>query len=179
MVAPPVPGVIAYGTSLPTAPTDGQEAVLVDNTTNPSYQWRFRYNAGSSSAYKWECVGGTPVEGRANGSVAVPTPGAWNNDSNAALQFTASRSGEYDVSFGCEFISATANNLYAMSMAIAGTVDFTLEASVYSPGTQSSVARPVSLVSVTSGQVVQAAYYAAAATNVQNRRFALIPRRVS
>ena len=49
MVAPPVPGVIAYGTSLPTAPTDGQEAVLVDNTTNPSYQWRFRYNAGSSS----------------------------------------------------------------------------------------------------------------------------------
>jgi len=37
---------IPYGTSLPTAPVDGQEAVLVDSVTNPTYQWRFRYNAG-------------------------------------------------------------------------------------------------------------------------------------
>lgn len=53
-----VPPGTAYGTSLPGSPVDGQEAVLVDSTANPSYQWRFRYNAGSSSAYKWEFVGG-------------------------------------------------------------------------------------------------------------------------
>ena len=49
-----------YGTSLPASPFNGQEAILVDSTTNPTWEWRFRYNANSSSAYKWEFIGGTP-----------------------------------------------------------------------------------------------------------------------
>jgi hypothetical protein len=53
----PVPN---YGISLPASPVDGQEAILVDSLTNPTYQWRFRYNAQNSSAYKWEFVGGAP-----------------------------------------------------------------------------------------------------------------------
>jgi len=52
------PPTVSYGTTLPASPVDGQEAILVDSTTSPTYQWRFRYNAGSSSAYKWEFVGG-------------------------------------------------------------------------------------------------------------------------
>lgn len=48
-----------YGTSLPASPTDGQEFTLVDSVTAPTYQWRFRYNAGSSNAHKWDCIGGT------------------------------------------------------------------------------------------------------------------------
>ena len=51
---------VYYGTTFPVSPADGQEAILVDSVTNPSYQWRFRYNAGSSSPYKWEFVGGPP-----------------------------------------------------------------------------------------------------------------------
>lgn len=50
-----------YNTTLPGGPVDGQRAVLVDSVTNPSYQWEFRYNAQSTSAYKWEFVGGTPA----------------------------------------------------------------------------------------------------------------------
>lgn len=49
------------GTSLPTSPYDGQEFVLTDSLTAPTYNWRFRYNAGSTSAYKWEFVGGAPL----------------------------------------------------------------------------------------------------------------------
>ena len=30
----------AYGTTLPASPLNGDEAVLVDSVTNPSYQWR-------------------------------------------------------------------------------------------------------------------------------------------
>ena len=51
--------VVAYGTSLPASPTDGMEAVLVDSVTNPTYQWRFRYNGQSTATYKWEFVGGS------------------------------------------------------------------------------------------------------------------------
>lgn len=47
-----------YTTSLPTSPWDGQEIILVDSLTNPSYHWTMRYNANSSSAYKWEFIGG-------------------------------------------------------------------------------------------------------------------------
>lgn len=56
---PPVPAYPrpSYGTTLPASPTDGQEHVLVDSVTAPTYQWRFRYNA-SGSTYKWEFVGG-------------------------------------------------------------------------------------------------------------------------
>lgn len=50
----------SYGTTLPAAPYDGQEAVLVDSVTAPTYQWQFRYNANNTTAYKWEFVGGAP-----------------------------------------------------------------------------------------------------------------------
>ena len=67
-----------YGTTLPASPTDGQEHILVNSLTNPAYQWRFRYNAGSSSAYKWEFVGGSDLFGGPSGSVTgittTPTP---------------------------------------------------------------------------------------------------------
>jgi hypothetical protein len=53
--------VVSYGTTLPASPVDGQEAILVDSLTNPTYQWRFRYNAGSTSPYKWEFVGGSTL----------------------------------------------------------------------------------------------------------------------
>src|SRR4029077_1979087 len=73
-----VPPGTAYGTTLPASPTDGQEAVLVDSVTNPTYQWRFRYNAGSSSAYKWEFVGGPQIISfgtAANLGIVVPRAG--------------------------------------------------------------------------------------------------------
>lgn len=48
-----------YGTTFPATPANGQEHVLVDSVTNPTYQWRFRYNASSTSPYRWEFVGGS------------------------------------------------------------------------------------------------------------------------
>lgn len=86
----------SYGTSLPATPIDGEEAILVDSLTNPTYQWRFRYNAGSSSAYKWEFIGGSPkwagLYGGAASSVAISAVGG-----HVALDpmITAPRAGDY------------------------------------------------------------------------------------
>jgi hypothetical protein len=74
---------VGYGTTLPAGPVDGQEHVLVDTVTNPTWQWRFRYNAGSTSPYKWEFVGGSPLQRVAgesqiltlSASVAILAPG--------------------------------------------------------------------------------------------------------
>jgi hypothetical protein len=82
----------AYGTTLPASPADGQEAILVDSTTNPAYHWQFRYNAGSSSTYKWEFVGGAPI-------VVTQSYDQQNSTSyvngNSPAQFTLPRAGDW------------------------------------------------------------------------------------
>lgn len=49
---------LGYGTTLPASPVDGQEFVLVDSLTAPTFVWHLRYNAGNTTAYKWEFIGG-------------------------------------------------------------------------------------------------------------------------
>src|SRR5215471_2162916 len=91
-----IPSAPTYGTTLPASPADGQEAVLVDSVTNPTYQWRFRYNAGSTSAYKWEFVGGAPKSvGPGNMQVSVTTATVITG-----MTWTIVRSGEYRVESG-------------------------------------------------------------------------------
>jgi len=100
---------VQYGTSLPTSPVDGQEAILVDSLTNPTYQWRFRYNANSTSPYKWEFVGGPSVLARvdvsentaSNTPVDLATPGP---------TFTAPRDGEYLIHYSAQGTNSTVNS---------------------------------------------------------------------
>jgi len=70
-------GVPNYGTSLPASPVDGQDAILVDSLTNPTYQWRFRYNAGSTSTYKWEFIGGASYGGFGGSYTGTPGANVW------------------------------------------------------------------------------------------------------
>ena|SRR5215831_8195847 len=94
---PPASGGASYGTTLPSNPVDGQEAVLVDSVTNPTYQWRFRYNAGSTSAYKWEFVGGSGVVAEYSTPPQTISPaGAWTTVPQPS--FTIPRAGEYAMS---------------------------------------------------------------------------------
>ncbi len=100
-----------YGTSLPTSPFDGQEAILVDSVTNPSYTWRFRYNAGSSSSFKWEFVGGAPLTGYSVGAVVMPTINAWSNV--VATAITIPRTGDYVVTGSCVAGHSGSGSVYA------------------------------------------------------------------
>jgi hypothetical protein len=90
-----------YGTSLPGSPTDGQEYILVDSTTAPTYAWRFRYNAGSASAYKWEFVGGSPAMSFNSGGVVVSAQTSYTD--NNGPSFTIPRAGDYDITIGGAF----------------------------------------------------------------------------
>jgi hypothetical protein len=53
--------VIGIGTTLPASPFDGQEYILVDSLTVPTYAWRFRYVASITDAYKWVFIGGYAI----------------------------------------------------------------------------------------------------------------------
>lgn len=47
-------------TALPASPVDQQQIEYVADAAN-GVRWRFRYNAGSASAHKWECVANSDI----------------------------------------------------------------------------------------------------------------------
>jgi len=98
------PQMATYGTSLPSSPIDGQRHILVDSITNPSYQWEFRYNAGSTSAYKWEHVGGSPAFQGTNPATVITPGSTWIN---GPISFTIPRAGDYLFRFSCLFYNTT------------------------------------------------------------------------
>src|SRR5262249_13588708 len=98
----------AYGTSLPASPADGQQAILVDSVTNPTYQWLFRYNAQSTSAYKWEFIGGadwfTSDENDVTTTSVYPTMA----QVGTLGVFIVPRAGEYIVTWATNYYNSTA-----------------------------------------------------------------------
>jgi hypothetical protein len=110
-VPPPVYPPPSYGTSLPASPVDGQEAILVDSVTNPSYQWRFRYNAGSTSAYKWEFVGGTEWISNDETNRTLTGTGYSNAITlGSLLTLTLPRAGDYIVEIGSNYQNSAVGN---------------------------------------------------------------------
>jgi hypothetical protein len=95
----PGPSFSSYGTSLPGSPVDGQEATLVDSITVATYQWRFRYNAGSANTDKWEFVGGVPAEAFV-ATLEYRNNTAYGDSSTAGPSFTVPRAGVYSISYG-------------------------------------------------------------------------------
>ncbi len=85
---------ISYGTTLPASPADKDIAILVDSTTNPSYQWMFRYNAGSSSSFKWEFIGGSPAYSEVL-ALETTTSSTYTDLATVGPSFTIPRSGDY------------------------------------------------------------------------------------
>jgi len=99
---------LGYGTTLPASPYNGQEFVLVDSTTNPSYQWRLRFNANSTSAYKWEFVGGAPVNGYV-GTTESSAAAGWTDLATIGPSFTLPRAGDYLFAFETTMTCSIAN----------------------------------------------------------------------
>jgi microcystin-dependent protein len=56
--------------ALPGAPIDGQECYYLADAA-AGVVWRLRYRAASSSAYKWECIGGSPLTAQSTAAATV------------------------------------------------------------------------------------------------------------
>lgn len=123
-VWPMAPGTSNYGTTLPTSPYDGQEAVLVDSITNSTYQWHFRYNASATSPSKWEYVGGVPLH-TIGGSISTSstTPVAVTG----APTTTVPRTGLYNMEVSAQMWSTVASGGYTFTarcvMSVHGNLD--------------------------------------------------------
>jgi hypothetical protein len=96
--ASPIPAGATMVTTLPVSPFDGQEVVLVDSLTAPTYSWRFRYCASITGAYKWVFIGGPP--GRGYGGNMTLTAVGYIYITNS-FHFVVPRTGVYRYIFGC------------------------------------------------------------------------------
>jgi hypothetical protein len=86
-------------TSLPSNAIDGQEVrYLADNTNG--IIWNLRYRAGSSSAHKWEFIGGPSLTEISTASFTF-TDNTISGAPNRAPTLTVPLAGDYDVSFWC------------------------------------------------------------------------------
>lgn len=91
-----VPGGISFGTSLPAAPVDGQEAILVDSLTLPTFCWRFRYVVSITDAAKWVGAGSALTVGpTAGGSLSTDIP----TDIPNGPSLVVPRAGAYELEF--------------------------------------------------------------------------------
>ena len=180
----PSPSQTTYGTTLPASPVDGQEAILVDSTTSPTYYWRFRYNAGSTSAYKWEFVGGavkTVYAGAGTWTdLSAVGGGAWSILNPRPLAFVAPRSGDYTVQHGGQCGGGSSGDYAQLSVGATGGIQGNaIAASVQVTGLMwnMTVAGQVNVLATDS---IQAWYYGTAASIMfANRWMQITPMRVS
>jgi hypothetical protein len=171
----------AYGTSLPASPVDGQVYTLVDSTTNPTYQWTFRYNASSTSAYKWEYIGGTPVHAYALAQEGIGASTGWQ-DSATILHFIVPRAGEYEV-IGNARAYANPASLVHMGIAIGAASPNPPYASILISGAggYGPLVQTVALAGLAAGNEIRMRYAqdVGSALLIDSRSLIVTPRRVS
>ncbi len=114
-------------TSLPASPSNGEQAILVDSTSSPTYAWLLQYSLAAS---KWIFLGGSPLQadtagadytasssytdlaGGANPSVTLPRNGSYKISVSAYMD-DGSRNGTQTGMDGHGYISAACTGLTA------------------------------------------------------------------
>lgn len=88
--------------SLPGSPADGDEVYYVADATN-GVVWHLRYRSAASGSYKWEYVGGGPLQ-HYIATAENTTSTSYANLTTVGPQVTVPLAGDYDVEFGAAII---------------------------------------------------------------------------
>ena len=107
-----------YETSLPSSPIDGQEIYYAANATD-GVIWHLRYRSGSSSSYKWEFVGGSPLmtQGTANDSTRT-AGGGYGTITGACAAITLPLAGDYQITMSTYSRNTASSGVAYMSFKI-------------------------------------------------------------
>ena len=121
---PPAPAsaaplVIGMGVALPSMPFDGQEFILVDSLTAPTFSWRFRYVAAKASD-KWVFIGGAPTYAEVTPNETT-TSTAFTDLGTVGPSIVVPRAGLYEVEIGCHMYSQSGPMYCYMSYDIGAT----------------------------------------------------------
>ena len=95
-----------YSATPPASPRDGDEWVFPADAA-AGVNWRFRYNAGSGSIYKWEFIGGPPLDASRLAADSMSVTPTYTNLPNGPT-LTVPRTGDYIVEFVLNMTGAPA-----------------------------------------------------------------------
>lgn len=111
----------APATSLPGSPTDGQQAILTDSTSAPTYAWLLQY---STTASKWIFIGGSAAHAEV-ATAEGTTSTSYTDLATAGPSFTLPRTGSYRVQIGFQGSGTTNGDglLAAVKLGAAATAD--------------------------------------------------------
>lgn len=127
-------------TTLPASPYNGQE-VFYQNaamSTAGGVVWKLRYNADSSSDYKWEFVGGTWLSSETD-TGETTTSTTYADLATAGPTVTTPLAGDYFVRHGANMWTNTNNAAAIMSYAVGGTAAADADMIACSGGSQPAV----------------------------------------
>jgi len=162
---------------------NGDEVVYAADSAN-GVNWHLRYNGSSSSPYKWEFIGGSPLMATAaDVNITQPATPIYNNGSTTLSQ-ALTYAGDYDITMGV--LQNAKNNAYTSIALSGGTSASAVDAdAIYSAvsGTDSGIhltrtlRKTISAAAVTvtmqhKGAGSQSAYF-------NNRSLRVTPVRVS
>jgi hypothetical protein len=108
------------GTSLPVSPVDGQEFVLVDSLTAPTFAWRFRYIAAKATN-KWLFIGGAPLIAQVDTSDSFSSTSYANPSPNPGPSIAVPVAGDYIVGIGFNSTGVASGPIIYMSYDIGAT----------------------------------------------------------
>ena len=165
-----------------TSPYDGQEVNLQVDAAN-GVNWRFRYNAASASAYKWEFVGGSElVVVVGGGESTTGGVGSYVNLATVGPSIVVPRAGDY-LAFAAASMQSTTAQLY-LQIGL-GVGDFSSAPITFicgaAPNNWANVSGMALMGAMGSGAEIRMKYLQQAAGTMvaQNRWLFVHPRRVS
>lgn len=129
---PPGAGTPYYGASPPASPTNGQEWIYPADAAGTL--WRFRYNSASVSAYKWEFVGGSPLDSYIDAHQATAST-TYADLGGPAV--TAPLAGDYMTEFDARIYGDSAGQSARVGLHVNGALWITLDWYTSGPGTGS------------------------------------------
>ncbi|HXY16846.1 MAG TPA: hypothetical protein VEH79_01600 [Gaiellaceae bacterium] len=94
--------VLTPATNLPGSPTDGQQAILVDSTSAPTYAWLLQWSVAAS---KWLFIGGSPATSHVVTSES--TSSTSYVDLTTVQSITVARAGTYIIEGGFDAPTAS------------------------------------------------------------------------
>lgn len=176
-------GPTGIGTSLPDTPADGTEFILVDSLTVPTYQWRFKYMAGITDAYKWIFIGGAPWHKTAS-VWASPVVVAGSYKRNPGTSFTLPRNGFYSMEFSVNIEHGTDGNACALGISVGSTAPYgdSLRTALWSGNSSwwvSSHTAAIMSAAQAAGTIVAGVINDIAGKTMRGHSFLVVPVRVS
>ena len=179
-----------FVTSLPGSPVDGQEVFYQSTTAGTGGAsnsmadvgavWHLRYRSASTSAYKWEFVGGGPTTGVGSGETGF-TSSAFRTNGQASLTLPAV-AGDYFITLQAYLVSdsAIANNVLCVLFDDATQTSLELihvASGQYDAGVQARTAR-LDAVSASSVLTTKHQTLNSVASNIAGIQIAVTPIRV-